>query len=148
MDPDREEVIQLRRLVTAFLLGVLLMGGLAWAKGPLNLAIIWHQHQPLYWNRLTGEYELPWARVHGVQEYIDSPSILTEFPGVHVTYNLQPSLLWQLLDYAEITEEERSKGGLYQYIGAVDNHLKWIWKLITDPGSLTCLLYTSPSPRD
>jgi|GEM_PF-6560832 len=42
-----------------------------WAeKGPLNLAIVWHQHQPLYWNRLTDEYELPWVRVHGVQEYI------------------------------------------------------------------------------
>ncbi|MGY4706392.1 glucodextranase DOMON-like domain-containing protein [Candidatus Bipolaricaulota sp. J31] len=109
----------------------------AWAKGPLNLAIIWHQHQPLYWNRMTGEYELPWVRVHAVQEYIDSPRILLEFPGIHVTYNLQPTLLRQLLDYAEITEEERAKGGLYRYIGAVDNHLKWTWKLIADPGSLT-----------
>jgi len=113
------------------------LAGTAWAtKDPLNLAILWHQHQPLYWNRLTGEYELPWVRVHGVQEYIDSPRILAEFPEIHVTYNLQPSLLWQLLDYAEITEEERKKGGLYQYIGAVDNHLKWVWKLANDPSSL------------
>ena len=80
MDPDSREVIQLRKVIPAFLLGALLIGGLAWAKGPLNLAIIWHQHQPLYWNRLTGEYELPWVRVHGVQEYIDSPNILAEFP--------------------------------------------------------------------
>ncbi len=106
-------------------------------KGPINLAIIWHQHQPLYWNRLTGEYELPWVRVHAVQEYIDSPRILLEFPGIKVTYNLQPSLLWQLLDYAEITEEERAKGGLYELIGAVDNHLKWTWTLIHEPEKLT-----------
>jgi len=31
--------------------------------------------------------------------------------------------LRQLLDYAEITPEERAKGGLYQYIGVVDNQL-------------------------
>lgn len=124
-----------------FLIGLAVAVGVGvvsgWAKGPLNLAIVWHQHQPLYWNRLTGEYELPWVRVHGVQEYIDSPRILAEFPGIHVAYNLQPSLLMQLLDYVEITEEERAQGGLYQYIGAVDNHLKWIWKLAADPTALT-----------
>jgi alpha-amylase/alpha-mannosidase (GH57 family) len=116
--------------------GLVVLAFLGWAKGPINLAIIWHQHQPLYWNRLTGEYELPWVRVHAVQEYIDSPRILLEFPGIKVTYNLQPSLLWQLLDYAEITEEERAKGGLYELIGAVDNHLQWTWALIHDPASL------------
>jgi len=137
MVPGSREVMSLRKLSLILLVGALILGGQAWAKGPLNLAIIWHQHQPLYWSRLAGEYELPWVRVHGVQEYIDSSNILMEFPGVHVTYNLQPSLLWQLLDYVEITEEERAKGGLYQYIGAVDNHLKWIWKLIADPRSLT-----------
>jgi len=106
-------------------------------KAPLRVAIVWHQHQPLYWNRLTQEYELPWVRVHGVQEYIDSARISAEYPDVHVTFNLQPSLLWQLLDYASITPEEASLGGLYQHIGAVDNHLKWTWALATDPTSLS-----------
>ncbi|MBC7221985.1 hypothetical protein H5T56_03270 [Candidatus Bipolaricaulota bacterium] len=121
----------------AVLLGLAVFSSLALAKGPINVAIIWHMHQPLYWNRLTGEYELPWVRVHGVQEYLDSPRIQLEFPGVKVTYNLQPSLLWQLLDYAEITEEERAKGGLYEFIGAVDNHLKWIWTLLHEPEELS-----------
>jgi len=106
-------------------------------KAPLNLAIVWHQHQPMYWNRLTGEYELPWVRVHGVQEYIDSARISAEFPDVHVTFNLQPSLLWQLADYATITDEEGSRGGLYDYIGAVDNHLRWTWDLVNDPSALS-----------
>ncbi|MBU0595573.1 hypothetical protein KJ567_02670 [Candidatus Bipolaricaulota bacterium] len=103
---------------------------------PLNLALIWHQHQPLYWNRLTAEYELPWVRVHGVQEYIDSARISAEYPEVHVTFNLQPSLLWQLTDYATISAEEAALGGLYQYIGAVDNHLRWTWMLATAPTTL------------
>ena len=109
----------------------------AWGeKAPLNLALIWHQHQPLYWNRLTSEYELPWVRVHAVQEYIDSPRISSEYPDVHTTFNLQPSLLWQLMDYATITPEESALGGLYEYIGAVDNHLEWIWTLATEPEAL------------
>ncbi|MGB9861255.1 MAG: glucodextranase DOMON-like domain-containing protein [Candidatus Bipolaricaulaceae bacterium] len=120
----------------AVLLGLTAFSFLALAKGPINLAIVWHMHQPLYWNRLTGEYELPWVRVHAVQEYIDSPRIQLEFPGIKVAYNLQPSLLWQLLDYAEITEEERARGGLYELIGAVDNHLKWVWALLTAPKEL------------
>ncbi|QAA76222.1 MAG: hypothetical protein BIP78_0456 [Candidatus Bipolaricaulis sibiricus] len=126
--------MRIARLCGLFLL---LVGLPALSKGPLNLAIVWHQHQPLYWNRLTGEYELPWVRVHGVQEYIDSPLILAEFPGVAVTYNLQPSLLWQLLDYVEITDEERARGGLYELIGAVDNHLRWTWTLIHEPATLS-----------
>ena len=126
------------RKALTFLVLLVLLSGLALAeKGPLNVAIIWHQHQPLYLNRITGEYELPWVRVHGVQEYIDSPRILTEFPDIHVTYNLQPSLLWQIMDYVQITPQERAKGGLYQYIGAIDDHLQWIWKLITAPQSLS-----------
>jgi alpha-amylase/alpha-mannosidase (GH57 family) len=105
-------------------------------KAPLNLAIVWHQHQPLYWNRLTAEYELPWVRVHAVQEYIDSARISAEFPGVRVAFNLQPSLLWQLEDYATITPAEAARGGLYDIVGAVDNHLRWVWALAHDPASL------------
>ncbi|NOX45273.1 MAG: hypothetical protein GXO72_06050, partial [Caldiserica bacterium] len=127
----------MRRAIGIMLLTLVALAPGAWGKEPLNLAIIWHQHQPLYWNRMTGKYELPWVRVHAVQEYIDSPRILLEFPEIRVTYNLQPTLLRQILDYAEITAEERAVGGLYRYIGAVDNHLEWTWKLITDPGSLT-----------
>ncbi|MBC7169743.1 hypothetical protein H5T54_02240 [Candidatus Bipolaricaulota bacterium] len=125
----------MRACVIAFLL-VSTVATLVGAKAPLNLAIVWHQHQPLYWNRLTGEYELPWVRVHGVQEYLDSPLILAEVPGIVVTYNLQPSLLWQLLDYVEITDEERARGGLYELIGAVDNHLRWTWDLVHAPEGL------------
>ncbi len=122
-------------LMTLLLIALLGMVGVA-EKAPLDVAIVWHQHQPLYWNRLTGEYELPWVRVHAVQEYIDSARIALEYPEVFVTYNLQPSLLWQVEDYATISEEEEARGGLYEHIGAVDNHLRWIWTLMTDPEAL------------
>ncbi|RJU88909.1 MAG: hypothetical protein DWC02_00940 [Candidatus Poseidoniales archaeon] len=65
----------------------------------LNLAIIFHQHQPYYKNKLTDMYEMPWVRVHAMTEYVDSPGILEKYPGTKVTYNLVPSLMEQLLDY-------------------------------------------------
>ena len=65
----------------------------------LNVAIVFHQHQPYYKNKLTGMYELPWVRVHAMTEYVDSPGILSQYPGTQVTYNLVPSFLEQLVDY-------------------------------------------------
>ncbi len=65
----------------------------------LNLAIIFHQHQPYYKNKLTGMYEMPWVRVHSMAEYVDSPGILERYPETKITYNLVPSFMEQLLDY-------------------------------------------------
>jgi alpha-amylase/alpha-mannosidase (GH57 family) len=65
----------------------------------LNLAIVFHQHQPYYKNKLTGMIEMPWVRVHGMTEYVDSPGILSKHPGTKVTYNLVPSFVEQLVEY-------------------------------------------------
>ena len=43
----------------------------------LNLAIIFHQHQPYYKNKLTDMYEMPWVRVHAMTEYVDSPGTVS-----------------------------------------------------------------------
>ena len=66
----------------------------------LNLAIVFHQHQPYYKNKLTGMYEMPWVRVHAMTEYVDSPGILAD-TNTKVTYNLVPSFIEQLVDYHE-----------------------------------------------
>ncbi|MDP6639808.1 MAG: hypothetical protein QF817_01930, partial [Candidatus Poseidoniaceae archaeon] len=57
----------------------------------LNLAIVFHQHQPYYKNKLSGMYEMPWVRVHAMTEYVDSPGILSKYPETKITYNLVPS---------------------------------------------------------
>ncbi|MCS5535239.1 MAG: hypothetical protein NZ802_05250, partial [Candidatus Poseidoniales archaeon] len=56
----------------------------------LNLAIVFHQHQPYYKNKLTGMVEMHWVRVHAMTEYVDSPGILSG-TDTKVTYNLVPS---------------------------------------------------------
>ncbi len=65
------------------------------------LAIIWHQHQPVYYrDPETGVYAKPWVRVHAAKDYYDMAAILQEYPNVHVTFNLTPSLIRQLDDFA------------------------------------------------
>jgi alpha-amylase/alpha-mannosidase (GH57 family) len=73
-------------------------------RGKLNVAILWHQHQPYYRIGLGGEpkgaYLLPWVRLHAVRDYYPMAALVSEFPNVRVTINLVPSLMLQLEDYA------------------------------------------------
>ncbi len=57
-------------------------------------------HQPLYKDRLSGLYLLPWVRLHAIKDYLDMPLILKEYPKIRQTFNLVPSLIEQLEDYA------------------------------------------------
>lgn len=72
---------------------------------PLYVAVIWHQHQPLYKSRvhagdsLGGQYRLPWVRLHGTKDYLDLVLLLERYPKLHQTVNLVPSLILQIEDY-------------------------------------------------
>jgi len=68
----------------------------------LNLAIIYHMHQPYYKNLLTQESDLPWVRLHGVKDYLDMVQILEKFPKMKLTFNVVPSLFEQIEDYNHI----------------------------------------------
>jgi alpha-amylase/alpha-mannosidase (GH57 family) len=66
---------------------------------PIHLAIIWHQHQPVYYkDPQTGIYTKPWVRVHATKDYVDMASILKDYPDIKATFNLTPSLLRQIED--------------------------------------------------
>ena len=91
---------------------------------PLNVAFVWHMHQPYYKDDLTNTYLLPWARLRSAKDYFKMPALLDAYPKVRATFNLVPSLLAQIEDYgkeesvdlflnlsrrdaAELTAEER-----------------------------------------
>ena len=57
-------------------------------------------HQPLYKDLSSGEYKLPWARLHALKDYYGMVKILDDFPEVRQTFNLVPSLLIQIEEYA------------------------------------------------
>ena len=65
-----------------------------------RVALMWHMHQPLYQDLLTGEHILPWVRLHGLKDYWGMVALLREFPSVRVTFNLVPSMLVQLEAFA------------------------------------------------
>jgi alpha-amylase/alpha-mannosidase (GH57 family) len=74
--------------------------------GPkLHLALLWHQHQPVYRDTSQreprGSYLHPWVRLHALRDYFSMAWMVGRHPGVHLTINLTPSLLWQLDDYLE-----------------------------------------------
>jgi alpha-amylase/alpha-mannosidase (GH57 family) len=71
------------------------------ADAPIYLSIIWHQHQPVYFkDPTTGVYEKPWVRLHAAKDYVDMADMLKNYPNIHVTFNLTPSLIQQLDDLA------------------------------------------------
>jgi alpha-amylase/alpha-mannosidase (GH57 family) len=72
----------------------------------LRVIILWHQHQPFYKDLVTGEYRLPWARLHALKDYYGMVKLLDEFPTIHQTFNLVPCLITQIQDYAAGTAHD------------------------------------------
>ena len=72
----------------------------------LRVVVLWHQHQPFYKDLVAGEYRLPWVRLHGLKDYYGMVKLLEEFPQVHQTFNLVPSLITQIQDYAAGTAKD------------------------------------------
>ena len=72
----------------------------------LRVLFLWHMHQPFYKDLVSGEYRLPWVRMHALKDYYGMVKLLDEFPDVHQTFNLVPSLLAQIQDYVAGTARD------------------------------------------
>ncbi len=66
----------------------------------IHLCFLWHMHQPFYKDLISGEYKLPWTRMHALKDYYGMVRILEEFPQIHQTFNLVPSMMAQVAEYA------------------------------------------------
>src|SRR6267143_1459543 len=67
----------------------------------LNVAFVWHMHQPYYKDDLTNTYLLPWVRLRSAKDYFKMPALLDAYPKIRATFNLVPSLLAQIEDYGK-----------------------------------------------
>lgn len=78
----------------------------------LHLALMWHQHQPLYRDPTVpigpGAYQQPWVRLHGIRDYYAMAHLVQDHPRIHATFNLTPVLLEQLEDYLERGATDRA----------------------------------------
>ncbi|HLI86800.1 MAG TPA: glycoside hydrolase family 57 protein [Bryobacteraceae bacterium] len=66
----------------------------------IYLCFLWHMHQPFYKDLVSGEYKLPWTRMHALKDYYGMARILEEFPRIRQTFNLVPSMMAQVAEYA------------------------------------------------
>src|SRR5246127_4807730 len=72
----------------------------------LRVILLWHQHQPFYKDLVSGEYRLPWVRLHALKDYYGMVNLLDEFPNIHQNFNLVPSLMVQIQDYVAGTTHD------------------------------------------
>lgn len=77
-------------------------------------------HQPFYKDLVTQEYMLPWVRLHAIKDYYDMAAYLDNYPKIKAVFNVVPSLLVQIEDYAAGTAKD-----------------KFLDLTIKDPGDLT-----------
>ena len=105
----------------------------------LRVVILWHQHQPFYKDLVTGAYRLPWVRLHALKDYYGMVKLLDEFPEVHQTFNLVPSLTAQIQDYAGGTAQDpffRVASHHWAFliegvVGIIAGILTFLWPAIT-----------------
>lgn len=81
--------------------------------GPkLYFTLLWHQHQPIYKDTShptqAGSYLYPWVRLHAIRDYYSMADLVAGHPGLHLTINLTPALLWQIQDYLEQGATDRA----------------------------------------
>ncbi|MGO8789106.1 MAG: glycoside hydrolase [Terriglobia bacterium] len=70
------------------------------------LMLLWHMHQPFYKDLAEDVYTMPWVRLHTLKDYYGMVAIMREFPSFHATFNMVPSLVLQIEDYARDTAHE------------------------------------------
>ena len=68
-----------------------------------NVVFLWHMHQPYYVDPSARVATMPWVRLHAVKGYLDMISVIGDFPGIRVNFNLTPVLLLQI---KELNEEK------------------------------------------
>ena len=107
------------------------------------LAILWHQHQPMYLDPAKDELEGPWVRKHAIKDYYAMARIIKDYPDVHLTINLTAVMLVQLLDYY-VDRLTPFLDKTKDHINAQDFLAKW--KGHTDPW-VDLLLEPTPDPE-
>src|SRR2546422_1468357 len=83
------------------------------------LMLLWHMHQPFYKDLAEGVYTMPWVRLHALKDYYGMVAILRDFPSVRVTFNLVPSLIVQVEEYARDVAREPAYETAFKRVDAL-----------------------------
>ena len=58
----------------------------------LNIAFIWHFHQPNYQQDFNSDYLLPWVRLHASKDYLDMLKKIDNHNNLKLNFNFSPVL--------------------------------------------------------
>ncbi len=79
----------------------------------LYVALLWHHHQPVYKDPShptpAGSHRQPWVRLHAIRDYYAMANLVAGHPGLHLTINLTPTLIWQIEDQVERGATDRAR---------------------------------------
>lgn len=75
----------------------------------LSIAFVWHMHQPVYQLNPDGDYLMPWVRMHAVKDYLDMSLWVEKFDNLKLNFNIVPSLVDALIDYANGAHDIHSR---------------------------------------
>ena len=66
----------------------------------LQVAFLWHMHQPYYVDPVRGVALMPWVRLHATKGYLDMIWLVEQVPEFRCTFNLTPVLVRQIQQLA------------------------------------------------
>ena len=66
----------------------------------LNIAFVWHFHQPSYQENMQGDFLMPWVRLHATKDYLDMLLRLEDFKNIKLNFNISPVLVDSIEKYA------------------------------------------------
>ena len=66
----------------------------------IHLCFLWHMHQPFYKDLISGEYKLPWTRLHALKDYYGMVRMLEEFPAGPPDVQSGAVMMVQVAEYA------------------------------------------------
>jgi len=59
----------------------------------LNIAFIWHFHQPIYQESYNEDFLMPWVRLHSSKDYYDMLWRIEDFKNIKLNFNISPILV-------------------------------------------------------
>ena len=65
----------------------------------LNIAFVWHFHQPSYQESFDRDFLMPWVRLHATKDYLDMLYYTENFANLRLNFNFSPVLLDSIEKY-------------------------------------------------
>ncbi len=79
------------------------------AAKKLNIAFIWHFHQPVYQEKFTEDFVMPWVRLHATKDYLDMLLRLEDHKKIKLNFNISATLLASIERYNKGISDLHSK---------------------------------------